>query len=92
MQLMRLGPAGAERPAVRDDDGTVHDLAPLTPDIDGAFLASGGLQRVRAALQAGSLAPLKVCNLQLMGSTTPLTLLVAISKRRGQRPRPTVKR
>ncbi len=58
MQLMRLGPAGAERPAVRDDDGTVHDLAPLTPDIDGAFLASGGLRRVRAALQAGSLAPL----------------------------------
>src|SRR6185295_1156691 len=52
---MRLGPAGAERPAVRDDDGTVHDLSPLTPDIDGAFLASGGLRRVRAAVDAGSL-------------------------------------
>ena len=55
MQLLRLGAVGAERPAVRTDDGTVHDLSPLTDDIDGAFLASGGIARVREALAQGSL-------------------------------------
>jgi 2-keto-4-pentenoate hydratase/2-oxohepta-3-ene-1,7-dioic acid hydratase in catechol pathway len=55
---MRLGPAGSERPAVRDGD-TVHDLSPLTPDIDGAFLAAGGIARTRAALAEGALPPLR---------------------------------
>ncbi|MEQ4716580.1 fumarylacetoacetate hydrolase family protein [Nonomuraea sp. B19D2] len=58
MQLMRLGPLGDERPAVRTDDGLVHDLTPLTADIDGAFLAGGGIARVREALAAGELSPL----------------------------------
>jgi 2,4-diketo-3-deoxy-L-fuconate hydrolase len=56
MQLMRLGPAGAERPAVADD-GTTFDLTPLTADIDGAFLHDDGVARVRQALQAGDLTP-----------------------------------
>jgi len=55
MYLMRLGQPGAERPAVRTGDGTVYDLSPLTHDIDGAFLADAGLDRVRDALAAGSL-------------------------------------
>ena len=55
MQLMRLGPAGRERPAVRADDGTVYDITSLTGDIDGAFLAGDGIARVRAALDAGGL-------------------------------------
>lgn len=55
MKLMRLGPLGHERPAVRDDDGAVFDLAPLTADIDGAFLAGGGIARAREALAAGRL-------------------------------------
>jgi 2-keto-4-pentenoate hydratase/2-oxohepta-3-ene-1,7-dioic acid hydratase in catechol pathway len=55
--LIRLGPAGSERPAVRDGD-TVHDLSPLTQDIDGAFLAGGGIARTRAALAEGALPPL----------------------------------
>jgi 2,4-diketo-3-deoxy-L-fuconate hydrolase len=53
--LMRLGQPGAERPAVRAGDGTVYDLSPITDDIDGAFLAGGGPDRVRAALDAGQL-------------------------------------
>ena len=53
MQLMRLGPIGAERPALRTDDGVVHDLGALTTDIDGAFLAGGGIARAEAALDAG---------------------------------------
>ncbi|HEY0484929.1 MAG TPA: fumarylacetoacetate hydrolase family protein [Mycobacteriales bacterium] len=55
MQLMRLGPAGHERPAVRDDDGTVYDLSALTRDIDGTFLADRGIDRARDALAAGRL-------------------------------------
>lgn len=55
MQLLRLGPAGDERPAVRDDDGTVFDLGPVTDEIDGAFLAEDGLARARDALSAGRL-------------------------------------
>ena len=60
MKLLRIGPAGAERPAVLDADGEVRDLTPLTADIDGAFLASDGISRVRAALAAGDLPRLDV--------------------------------
>lgn len=34
----------------------LYDLGPLTADIDGRFLADGGISRVREALRAGSLA------------------------------------
>ena len=55
MRLLRFGPAGAERPAVLHTDGAVYDLRTLSADIDGAFLADGGVSRVRAALAAGGL-------------------------------------
>jgi 2,4-didehydro-3-deoxy-L-rhamnonate hydrolase len=58
VQLLRLGPQGSERPAVRDDDGTTFDISPLTTDIDGEFLAGDGIARVREALTAGRLTPL----------------------------------
>ncbi|MYS87753.1 fumarylacetoacetate hydrolase family protein [Embleya scabrispora] len=58
MKFVRLGPVGGERPAVRSDDGRLWDLAPLTKDIDGAFLASGGIARVERAMAAGELSPL----------------------------------
>ncbi|MCM6761199.1 fumarylacetoacetate hydrolase family protein [Rathayibacter sp. ZW T2_19] len=35
--------------------GDVYDLRPLTGDIDGAFLAGGGIDRARAAQYAGEL-------------------------------------
>src|SRR4051812_11684787 len=60
MRLLRLGPAGGERPAVLDDDGIAFDLTGLTGDIDGAFLASDGPAPGRDALAAGSLAQLPV--------------------------------
>ncbi|MFI5882517.1 fumarylacetoacetate hydrolase family protein [Streptomyces sp. NPDC051554] len=50
MRFLRVGPAGSERPVVLDSDGTARDMSPLTADIDGAFLAEGGVERVRAAL------------------------------------------
>ena len=55
LKFIRLGPLGSERPAVIDDQGAVHDLSGLTADIDGAFLASGGLATAAAALAAGDL-------------------------------------
>jgi 2-keto-4-pentenoate hydratase/2-oxohepta-3-ene-1,7-dioic acid hydratase in catechol pathway len=54
VHLLRLGPTGQEIPAV-EHDGVVRDLRPLTADIDGPFLASDGVARVRAALAAGRL-------------------------------------
>jgi 2-keto-4-pentenoate hydratase/2-oxohepta-3-ene-1,7-dioic acid hydratase in catechol pathway len=51
LKFIRLGPSGAERPAVIDEKGVVHDLSGLTTDLDGAFLAGGGLD---AAAQAVS--------------------------------------
>jgi 2-keto-4-pentenoate hydratase/2-oxohepta-3-ene-1,7-dioic acid hydratase in catechol pathway len=49
-----LGPVGAETPALVTDDAT-YDLSGVTPDINGAFLESGGLERVREAFEAGEL-------------------------------------
>lgn len=55
LKFIRLGPLGAERPAVIDERGAVHDLSGLTIDIDGAFLAAGGLDAAADALEAGKL-------------------------------------
>lgn len=55
MELMRLGDAGRERPCVRDTDGQLYDLTPLTADLDGRFLADDGIARTRDALAAGEL-------------------------------------
>ena len=49
MKLARLGPLGAETPAVLHR-GVYYDLSGLTPTIDGDFLENGGIDRVRAAL------------------------------------------
>ncbi|WP_217182485.1 fumarylacetoacetate hydrolase family protein [Streptomyces sp. AC495_CC817] len=55
MKLLRVGVPGEERPAVRTDDGTLLDLSSVARDIDGAFLASGGVERARVAIEDGSL-------------------------------------
>ncbi|HWG27626.1 fumarylacetoacetate hydrolase family protein [Actinospica sp.] len=55
MKLLRVGAPGREVPAVRSDDGRILDISELTADVDGAFLAGDGVQRVRAALAAGTL-------------------------------------
>jgi 2-keto-4-pentenoate hydratase/2-oxohepta-3-ene-1,7-dioic acid hydratase in catechol pathway len=54
MRFARLGRFGTEIPVVLDGDRAL-DLRSLTPDVDGGFLASGGAQRVRAALASGAL-------------------------------------
>jgi 2-keto-4-pentenoate hydratase/2-oxohepta-3-ene-1,7-dioic acid hydratase in catechol pathway len=54
VKLLRVGLSGEERPAVLTEDGRLLDLAPITTDIDGAFLANG-LGETRAAVAAGAL-------------------------------------
>ena len=54
MELRRLGPLGAEKPALVGD-GVTYRLESLTDDITGAFLAGGGIEKAAAALAAGDL-------------------------------------
>jgi 2-keto-4-pentenoate hydratase/2-oxohepta-3-ene-1,7-dioic acid hydratase in catechol pathway len=55
MRLARIGPVGAERPAVLDDTAVWRDLSAVVADIDGKALGAGLLDRVAAALEAGGL-------------------------------------
>ncbi|MEW1719480.1 fumarylacetoacetate hydrolase family protein [Streptomyces sp. NPDC093109] len=57
MKLLRVGTAGAERPALLDPDGvTLRDLSGLVTDIDGALLADDdALGRIRDAAASGEL-------------------------------------
>lgn len=53
MKLLRVGPAGAERPALLDEDGALRDLSSIVPDVDGALFGDASvLDRVRAAVGA----------------------------------------
>ncbi|MFE5023639.1 fumarylacetoacetate hydrolase family protein [Streptomyces sp. NPDC056656] len=56
MKLLRVGTAGAERPALLDAEGVLRDLGGVVPDIDGELLADdAALGRVRAAAASGEL-------------------------------------
>ena len=55
MRLLRIGPAGRERPTALLADGRYYDLSGLTADIDGPFLAGDGPARVAEAAAAGTL-------------------------------------
>lgn len=72
MKIMRLGEYGREQPAVLVDavDGSPRcfSLLPLTNDIDGRFLAAGGVDRVRDALAAGELPLLEEAGALRVGS------------------------
>ncbi|GGW80433.1 fumarylacetoacetate hydrolase family protein [Streptomyces caelestis] len=65
MKLLRVGAPGEERPAVRTDDGRLLDLSSVTRDIDGDFLASGGVDRAGAAVVAGGLPELDADGLRI---------------------------
>jgi 2-keto-4-pentenoate hydratase/2-oxohepta-3-ene-1,7-dioic acid hydratase in catechol pathway len=54
VEFLRVGTAGEERAVVREG-GVAYALDGLAADIDGAFLAGGGIDRVRRALVAGEL-------------------------------------
>ncbi|MEW2509219.1 fumarylacetoacetate hydrolase family protein [Streptomyces sp. NPDC046870] len=66
MKLLRVGTAGAERPALLDAGGTLRDLSGLVDDIDGALLADdAALGRIRAAAGAGELPALDAGGLRI---------------------------
>lgn len=73
--LRRLGPAGAEIPAIATDE-RIFDLRPLTDDIDGEFLAGDGIDRAREALKEGYLPTLEGANEMRVG--TPIARPAAI--------------
>lgn len=52
MELMRLGLPGQEIPVARVD-GCYFDLRSITNDIDGKFLAGGGIAQARSAVKSG---------------------------------------
>jgi 2,4-didehydro-3-deoxy-L-rhamnonate hydrolase len=64
MKLGRRGPRGQEQPVLVTDK-TSYDLRGLTADLDGAFLAAGGIDRVRAAFDAGELPELDTTGLRV---------------------------
>jgi 2-keto-4-pentenoate hydratase/2-oxohepta-3-ene-1,7-dioic acid hydratase in catechol pathway len=56
MKLLRIGPAGAERPAVLADNGTVFDASAVASDDYGPrFLAGGGIERLADEVARGHL-------------------------------------
>ncbi|MCL3996571.1 fumarylacetoacetate hydrolase family protein [Streptomyces lavenduligriseus] len=66
MKLLRVGTAGAERPALLDAEGTLRDLSGLVDDIDGALLADEeALSRIRAAAGSGELPALDATGLRI---------------------------
>lgn len=80
MELMRLGAIGHERPFVRDADGVVRELALLTDDIDGAFLADDGIARVRHALERGDLPAADVEGLRVGAPIARPTAVICIGQ------------
>ena len=53
MKLMRVGPKGAEKPAMLDASGTIRDLSAHVDDITGATISDEGLAKLRAIDPAG---------------------------------------
>lgn len=49
MKLLRVGPKGAEKPAILAADGSIRDLSGIVTDIGGDALLPEGLARIAAA-------------------------------------------
>ncbi|MEV6106908.1 fumarylacetoacetate hydrolase family protein [Streptomyces sp. NPDC051940] len=65
MKLLRVGPAGAERPALLDGDDVLRDLSALVDDIDGRLLQDDAqLTAIREAAAAGTLPVLDAAGLR----------------------------
>ncbi|MEV4049936.1 fumarylacetoacetate hydrolase family protein [Amycolatopsis sp. NPDC049688] len=78
MRFQRLGEPGREIPVVLDETGAARDLRALTPDIDGAFFAAGGVARARAALREGALPELDAAGLRVGAPVARPGLLACI--------------
>ncbi|WP_433214465.1 fumarylacetoacetate hydrolase family protein [Microtetraspora malaysiensis] len=67
MKLLRVGPVGQERPVVLDGAGNLCDIGER--EIDGAFLDSGGMARIRSALEWGDLPVVRPADQALTSGT-----------------------
>ncbi len=59
MKLLRCGPAGAEKPAIVAQDGSVRDLSGVIADFTGEALSDAGLARL-AAIELATLPQVSV--------------------------------
>tara|TARA_Y100001936_G_scaffold254146_1_gene325678 strand:- start:16838 stop:17695 length:858 start_codon:yes stop_codon:yes gene_type:complete len=50
MRIMRVGDRGSERPAVCSDDGGIRDISSIVSDINGNWLASGGINQLKSLM------------------------------------------
>ena len=67
MKFARLGPEGHEIPVVIQND-RCYDITTVTPNIDGAFLQSGGIALVSDALDSGALTELSGSGARRIGA------------------------
>ena len=77
--LRRLGPVGEETP-VLEIEGRILDLRPLTDDIDGDFLADGGIARAREAANEGDLPTLDASDLRTGAPIARPTAIICIGQ------------
>jgi 2-keto-4-pentenoate hydratase/2-oxohepta-3-ene-1,7-dioic acid hydratase in catechol pathway len=79
VKLLRIGPPGAERPAVLDSAGVPRDLSALTADIGPALLADADtLADIRRALAAGELPALASAGTRVGPPLTGIGKIVCI--------------
>ena len=71
MKLLRLGKAGSELPALMTEEGTIRDISDYVPEIDGEWLASGGISRLQEVLR-GELQKLPILSISDMRISTPI--------------------
>ena len=48
MKLVRVGPVGAEQPAVIDGAGNFRDVSSIVGDFNAGFFATGGIEKLRS--------------------------------------------
>ena len=66
MKLVRFGAFGHERPGVMANGSeVVLDASPVTSDYDVDFFEGDGIERLRRAVEAGSLSPVEVGGMRL---------------------------
>lgn len=60
MRLLRVGPAGNERPAALASNGSVLDISSVVPDLDHRTLDKATLDRIASAIDGGALPTIDV--------------------------------
>lgn len=79
MHFMRVGPVGQEIPVVVSGE-VAYDLRSMTSDIDPEFLASDGIARARAQLDAGSLAAIDISGMRVGAPVSAVRTVVCIGQ------------